>query len=147
MIDIGSKQSAISILLSNFSEFHFYVDGVFCASMEGFLQSLKFEDKLKQIEICKLIGVKAKFKGKKKKWFNTQILYWQGKSIDRHSLEYQHLIDKAFSALFENIKYKEALLSTKGSILTHSIGKEDPNLTILTTSEFCLRLMILRDYN
>jgi predicted NAD-dependent protein-ADP-ribosyltransferase YbiA (DUF1768 family) len=146
MIDIGSEESKEGKLLSNFTEHHFYIDGVFCASMEGFLQSLKFDHIEKQHEICSLVGVKAKFKGKKKKWYLTQTLYWQGKSIDRHSEEYQKLLDRAFSELFKNKQYKLLLLSTEGNILIHSIGKNDPKLTILTTDEFCLRLMLLRDY-
>ena len=31
-----------------------------------------------QIEVCKLIGKKAKFKGKSKKWWKNQTLYWKG---------------------------------------------------------------------
>lgn len=146
MIDIGSEESHEGKLLSNFTEHHFYIDGVFCASMEGFLQSLKFDAIEKQYDICSLVGVKAKFKGKKKKWYLTQTLYWQGKSIDRHSEEYQILLDRAFSELFRNEQYKSLLLSTKGHTLTHSIGKNNPKLTILTIDEFCSRLTILRNY-
>lgn len=145
-IDIGSEDSDIGSLLSNFTEFHFIVDGIQCHSMEGFLQSLKFSDPQKQIDICALVGVKAKFKGKKKKWFKTQILYWKGVEIDRHSFKYQELIDKAYSELFKNEAFKEILKQTKGYQLTHDIGKSDPKQTILTVDEFCQRLMILRDY-
>lgn len=35
--------------------------------MEGLLQSFKFENHEMQKEVCKLVGKKAKFKGKKKK--------------------------------------------------------------------------------
>jgi hypothetical protein len=146
-IDIGSDINDIGKVLSNFSEFHFIVDGIFCASMEGFLQSLKFEDQNKQIEVCKLIGLKAKFKGKKKKWFKKQILYWNNKTIKRDSVEYQFLLDKAFTQLFNNKEYKENLIKTKGFILTHKIGKNKIEETVLTTEEFCDRLMKLRDYN
>lgn len=144
-IDIGSNEKEYS--LSNFEHFEFYVDGVFCCSMEGFLQSLKFEDQDKQIEICKLVGVKAKFKGKKKKWFLNQKLYWKGEVIDRHSERYQDLLDIAFSELFKNKFFKNTLMKTKGFNLIHSIGKENKEETILTVSEFCSRLTILREYN
>lgn len=147
-LDIGSDVEGIrsAKLLSNFTEFHFIIDGIECASMEGFLQSLKFSDPEKQIAICKLIGGKAKMKGKNKKWYKNQILYWKGASIDRHSIEYQELIDKAYSELFKDDNYKELLRDTKGYTLTHNIGKIDPKQTILTIDEFCQRLMDLRDY-
>ena len=40
---------------------------------------------------------------------------------------------------------KKALEATKGCTLTHSIGKNKQNETVLTTSEFCGRLTYLRD--
>lgn len=43
-MDIGSGSGYPSSNLSNFSPHGFVVDGVECASMEGFLQSLKFQD-------------------------------------------------------------------------------------------------------
>ncbi len=42
MIDIHSKGAYPSDALSNFAAYEFMVDGIPCASMEGFLQSLKF---------------------------------------------------------------------------------------------------------
>lgn len=80
-MDIGSGKSYPSCALSNFSPHHFIIDGVECNSMEGFLQALKFKNPDIQIEVCKLVGLKAKFKGKKSKWFKTQKLYWLGKEI------------------------------------------------------------------
>ena len=51
----------------------------------------------------------------------------------------------AYEELFKNVKFKNALLSTKGSKLTHSIGRTNPKETVLTRSEFCGRLTKLRD--
>ena len=67
-MDIGSGSGYPSSNLSNFSPHGFVVDGVECASMEGFLQSLKFQDPEMQKHVCTLVGKAAKFKGKKKKW-------------------------------------------------------------------------------
>ena len=146
VLDIGSSESVVSKKISNFTAFDFFVDDVFCASMEGFLQSLKFKEEKKQIEICKLIGKKAKFKGKKKKWYKDQILYWKGKEVERNSQEYQDLLDKAFSSLFKNEEFKNILKQTKGYKLTHSIGKDSTKETVLTVEEFCERLEKLRYY-
>lgn len=67
-MDIGSGNNYPSAALYNFSPHPFIIDGVECASMEGFLQSLKFKNPDMQIEVCKLVGKAAKFKGGKKKW-------------------------------------------------------------------------------
>ena len=84
-----------------------------------------------QHEVCKLAGKAAKFKGKKKKWYRTQILYWQGQEILGSSEEYQKLLDKAFDALGTNEGFKHALLATGDATLTHSIGKKKINETVL----------------
>ena len=143
-MDIGSGTGFPSATLSNFAPHPFIIDGVQCNSMEGFLQSLKFSSPEMQIEVCKLVGKAAKFKGKKKKWWRTQTLFWQGKEISRHSEEYQQLLDRAFNALAQNTSFQKALLATGDAVLTHSIGKTNPSETVLTRSEFCSRLTQIR---
>lgn len=143
-MDIGSGNGYPCSSLSNFAPHPFIIDGVQCNSMEGFLQSLKFSNPDMQVEVCKLVGKAAKFKGKKKKWWKDQTLYWQGVPMKRDSQEYQELLDRAYLELSKNESFKRALLATKDSVLTHSIGKRDSTQTILTTREFCGRLMKLR---
>ena len=143
-MDIGSGSGFPSAILSNFSPHPFIFDGVECNSMEGLLQSFKFSNPEIQKEVCKLVGKQAKFKGKKKKWFRTQILYWQGKEFKRDSEEYQELLDRAFDALATNEGFKKALLATGNSTLTHSIGKTKQSETVLTRTEFCSRLTKIR---
>lgn len=143
-MDIGSGTGYPSAALSNFAPHSFTIDGVECASMEGFLQSLKFSSVDMQREVCKLVGKAAKFKGKKKKWYRTQTLYWQGQEIKRDSQEYQDLLDRAFNALAENTGFQKALLATGDATLTHSIGKKKINETVLTVQEFTSRLYRLR---
>lgn len=144
-MDIGSGTGWPSSALSNFAPHPFIIDGIQCNSMEGFLQSLKFKEPDVQKEVCLLVGKAAKFKGKKKKWWRTQTLYWQGKEIARNSDEYQQLLDRAFEALSKNEGFKKALLATGNSTLTHSIGKNKINETVLTKQEFCSRLMKIRN--
>ena len=144
-MDIGSGSGYPQSALSNFAPHSFIIDGVECASMEGFLQSLKFSNPDMQKEVCKLIGKAAKFKGKKKKWYRTQTLYWQGEEIKRDSQEYQDLLDKAFSELAKNESFKKALLATGNATLTHSIGKKKTNETVLTVKEFISRLVKIRE--
>ena len=144
-MDIGSGSGFPSATLSNFAPHPFVIDGVECNSMEGFLQSLKFSNPEMQKEVCKLVGKAAKFKGKKKKWWRTQTLWWQGIEIPRDSEEYQVLLDRAFDALAQNNGFRAALLATGNSVLTHSIGKTKITETVLTRQEFCSRLMKIRE--
>lgn len=144
-MDIGSGSGFPSAALSNFAPHPFIFDGVECNSMEGLLQSFKFSNPDMQKEVCKLVGKQAKFKGKKKKWFKTQTLYWQGVEFKRDSDEYQELLDRAFDALATNEGFRRALLATGDSVLTHSIGKTKMNETVLTRTEFCSRLTKIRE--
>lgn len=143
-MDIGSGKSYPSTALSNFAPHPFIIDDIQCNSMEGFLQSLKFKDIEMQKYVCLLVGKAAKFKGKPKKWYKNQILYWQGKEIKRDSIEYDKLITKAYDALFKNIKFRKALVTTKNCTLTHSIGKSKKTETVLTEAEFIYQLNRLR---
>lgn len=113
--------------------------------MEGLLQSLRFEDKVTQISICQLHGIVAKRAGKEQDWRPSQTLYWQGQAIDRHSPEYQELLDEAYTCLFtQNLDAQNALIATGDEPLNHTVGHSNPNETILTIKEFCGRLTKLR---
>lgn len=144
MMDIRSGSKWPSSALSNFAPHPFVIDGVECSSMEGFLQSLKFKNPEMQKEVCTLVGKAAKYRGKKKNWWRTQTLYWQGKEIDRHKAEYQELLDRAYEALLKNEKFKKALAATGNATLTHTLGNRSANRTILTRAEFCRRLTKMR---
>lgn len=144
-MDIKAGRPYPSGSLSNFAPHPFIFRGVECASMEGFLQSLKFKEPEMQKHICTLVGRKAKFSGKGKNWWRTQTLWWQGKEIDRHSQEYQELLDEAYQCMFDqNEKARKALLATGSATLTHTIGRQSKNETILTRTEFCSRLTKIR---
>ena len=144
-MDIGSGNGWPESALSNFAPHPFVIDGVECNSMEGFLQSLKFKSVDMQREVCKLVGKAAKFKGKKKKWFQDQTLFWNGQEFKRKSDEYQELLDRAFEELSKNNSFRKALLATNNATLTHSMGKNDETKTVLTTREFCSRLNKMRE--
>lgn len=143
-MDIGSGKRYPANSLSNFAPHPFVIDGVECNSMEGFLQALKFKNPEMQKHVCTLVGRQAKFKGKNKKWWKTQTLWWMGEEIGRHSDEYQELLDKAYNALAKNASFKRALLASRKSSLTHSLGHNDQTHTVLTVNEFCGRLERIR---
>ncbi|MBS1722670.1 MAG: hypothetical protein JSS66_06625 [Armatimonadetes bacterium] len=145
-MDIKSGCGYPAASLSNFSPHKFVFDGVECASMEGWLQSLKFKNPDMQEYICSLVGFAAKKAGKAKDWRREQKLYWQGLEFDRHGEDYQALLDRAYTALCEqSSSFRNALERTGDAVLKHSIGRTDPKETILTRTEFCSRLMKLRE--
>lgn len=143
-MNIGSGNTYPANALSNFAPHPFVFDGVSCASMEGFLQSLKFKNPDMQVHICTLVGYAAKKAGRKKNWQQTQELWWRGMCHSRDGREYQLLLDRAFAALGGNEGFQRALLASHHAVLRHSIGKRKTRETVLTQSEFCQRLTRLR---
>lgn len=145
-MDIKSGKPYPAGALSNFAPHPFIFRGFEVASMEGFLQGLKFKSPEMQLEIFKKVGIGAKRAGKGKNWQKTQTLWFQGEPIKRESQEYQDLLDEAYVAMFtQNAKARKALLATQNAVLKHSIGWHKPNETVLTRTEFCSRLMEIRD--
>ena len=144
-IDIHSKGKWPSNTLSNFYPHRFKFDGVWCGSMEGFLQSLKTPSVSVQRDICALSGKDAKLRSSDE-WKTNQTLYWNGhKSIKRDSAQYQELIRKAYRVMCDQCpEFHRALKATKNKRLFHSIGNPNPKDTILTEKELCDILTELR---
>jgi len=105
-MDIGSKSKYPAGKLSNFTGFSFEFDGVHIASMEGFLQALKFENESAQEITCSLVGFPAKKKGKgrNKYWQSKQTLWWRSVAHPRKSKAYQYILNRAYNALFKQNK-------------------------------------------
>lgn len=144
-VDIWSTKPYPANVLSNLYPNAFEIDGVKCASMEGFLQSLKYSNPQLQKETCALSGKDAKERSITD-WQATQTVYWQGKSIGRQSPEFQTLLLRAYQSLdLQNETFRTALDSTKGKRLYHTRGLTDPQKTILTEEEFCKLLMDIRN--
>lgn len=145
-MNVGSGNGYPASALSNFSVHPFVLDGVKCTSMEGFLQSLKFESIDMQKHICTLAGLGAKRAGSNKKWYRKQLLYWNGKTYARKGINYQNLLNRAYNAMYKDCEgFRKALEASGNSNLTHTIGKTDQAKTVLTIQEFVSRLTLLRD--
>jgi len=142
-IDIGEGEWSD---LSNFTAREFIFNGIQYASMEGFLQSLKFPLVEKQARVRGMVGKQAKRIGKKKKWYLDQTLYFLTLPMDRHSPDYFIFVQSAFEAMYAyNSNFRERLASTGNRPLIHSRGQSNPHRTILTESEFIKILMRLRE--
>lgn len=145
-MDIHSRAPFPSGALSNFYPHAFTFDGIQCASMEGLLQAAKFQDVVRQREICLLSGLEAKRAGDGLRDYRRTKLYWNGASLNRLGDEWQDFLDLAYASMFDQAEhFRDALLASGDEILTHKIGNVDPVFTILTVDEFCGRLMMLRD--
>lgn len=143
-VDVWSKSTYPANVLSNLYNNGFLFDGVICNSMEGFLQSLKQKDSVKQRQICGLEGKEAK-KMSSVEWQNNQIVYWKRQAINRQSEMYLQLVRRAYRAMLEqNKRFSTALMATQSKRLYHSRGEKNPYKTILTEQEFCNILTELR---
>lgn len=168
-INIGSKESTKEArLLSNFASTPFTLDGATYASMEAFIQSLKFLDPEEQAEVAKMSGPEAKRAGKHmasyiKQSYDTSdekeepvgfVATYQGIQIPFRSPEYYGLIERAMRAKFEqNRDAYWALVGEKHNrrgkiihILTRDDGsaiQESPT-TALPAEVFCSILMRIR---
>lgn len=141
--DIKYSKSYPCNVLSNLYPNAFTIDGIECASMEGFLQALTHPDPIERAFIVTQYGTMAKSRSNPK-WKERGLLHWNGHVYDRHEDEYQLLLDRAYSCLFQNKDFRHALSDTGDSLLEHTIGNHNPLYTILTEYEFCSRLMLLR---
>jgi predicted NAD-dependent protein-ADP-ribosyltransferase YbiA (DUF1768 family) len=147
-MDISSKAGYPAGALSNFAPHPFTFDGVACSSMEGLLQAFKFDKPHVQVEVCKLVGLAAKHRGKDrtKTWQQVQKLWWNGQEYERKGDGYQELLDRAYIAMArDSDSFRRALLASQNAVFTHSIGRNKENETVLTAREFCGRLHKLRD--
>ena len=143
-LDIHSKKRGIAGRLSNFTKRSFVFDGMACRSIEGVLQSFKFQSFEEQAIVCGLWGIQAKLAGENRNWKQTQTLFWNGKAYRRESDEYQHLIDRLYLAVFEQDEhFRKDILKAGTYRIEHRIGSRDPKETVLTEAEFIGRLKML----
>lgn len=146
IIECTYKSDASGRKLSNLYPHEFELDGLRCASMEGFLQSLKTDTPGFSEALRNMSGVKAWKEGQAftSKWQKTQTLWWQHKPYNRQSAGYQNLIKRAYDALSLNQQFANALMLTTDNELVHSIGNNDSTLTVLTQAEFLFNLYRIR---
>ena len=144
-LDIRSNGLYPSSVLSNLCSNGFRFDGRVCGSMEGFLQSLKYQDVDKQRQICSMKGGNAR-KRSVTSWQTDQIVWWKGCPVDRQGQEYQELLRRAYQAMFDQSqRFRDALMQTRGMNLVHTLGNDDAYRTILTAHELCAILTEMRE--
>lgn len=142
----GTTTDFVGRRLSNFTPRQFSIDGVLCGSMEGFLQSLKCRNPVRQKEIAALSGKVAKDAGQyHNSWKASQLLYWGDGVRHRLSPRFIELIESAYDALYEqDASFRHDLYNLGDAVIRHTIGNLDPLETVLTEVEFIANLNRLR---
>jgi hypothetical protein len=141
----------LSCVLSNlYPRDRFYFKNHIVKSVEGVLQGLRFQDIDVQTEAFSLYGRDAYAFGAvnfgEDDWRKTGVLYFDGKEINRYSIEYQQFLNELYLSLLNVKSFAEALKNTGNKELIHLDGKLNPTETILTPKEYILRLEYMRDY-
>ncbi|MCB1711448.1 MAG: hypothetical protein KDH96_02865 [Candidatus Riesia sp.] len=132
----------IEKVLSNLQPCKFLFLDQYCNSVEGVLQSLKFNDIDKQKSIIKLSGFPAKQAGKN---IPYSMLNWFGLQFNRHSQIYQDFLNELLYCSISQCEIrKNALLCSKDFVLKHDLGCDDASKTILTRTEFITNLNEIR---
>jgi len=142
----------IGKILSNPAPTPFVLDGVTLASVEAFIQGIKFSGTTSEgARVFGLYGLEAKHAGRavsvkiaqRREKFESASVYWKGEEIPFGSDRHLNLIERAIAAKFkQNPDAAGALVSTGNALLIHPI----PNAphTSLKAEEFVRILMLIR---
>jgi predicted NAD-dependent protein-ADP-ribosyltransferase YbiA (DUF1768 family) len=132
------------LALSNFGLSPFEMDGILFASIEGFIQGIKFpEDDPRRAQAFSLSGWDAKHLGNQA---DRSGAYWAGACLPYGSDRHHRLIEAAICArIAQSIGLQSALLSTEGMTLVHDTGREESHTTSLPAAVFCEILSRIRD--
>ncbi len=134
--------------LSNLAASEFVIDGMTCASAEGFIQALKRRDPDEQRRICGLVGIEAKRAGSGE--VHEQVvregrLWWLGQEIELGSIGHFDLVERALTAKFTQHEASgQALRETSGMTLTHNTGRPESPTTTLRANTFIAMLYRIR---
>lgn len=133
--------------MSNFSDHGFSIDGQRMASVEGFVQGIKFpEGDPRRKKAFGYVGKKAKTIGKEALNLGCRFVWRKEDQIVYGSAAHHALIERAIAAKFEqNPDALKSLLSTKGKIIKHELGHPESPKTSLPKEVFCAILTRIRD--
>lgn len=141
-LNIHSKGEYPSKVLSNCYSHHFTFEGCTFECMEGFFQSLKFQNEKEKKAFSKIDGRSSKLAGTNKKY---ESLYWQGEKYGRYSKEHFDLLMRVYEKLCsQSASFRCALRISYPRILMHTIGKRKRENTVLTWWEFTRILTKIR---
>ena len=129
--------------LANFPLAPFELDGVVLASVEGFLQGIKFPPGDPARAAAFLAhSIAAKRRGEAAE---RRSVWWNGRTLEYGSSEHHRLLARGIRAKFnQNAGLRLALGASAGLTIIHDVGPESPT-TSLPATVFCRILVELRD--
>ncbi|ANY16552.1 hypothetical protein [Bordetella pseudohinzii] len=132
------------LALSNFGLSPFVLDDMLFASVEGFVQGIKFaENDPRRLQAFQLSGWEAKHLGDQA---DRSGAYWNGQRLPYGSTQHHRLIETAIRVRIEQcIGLQRALLSTNGLDLVHDTGRKEAPTTSLPATVFCRILTAIRE--
>jgi predicted NAD-dependent protein-ADP-ribosyltransferase YbiA (DUF1768 family) len=144
-LNVGSKSKDWrEYCLSNFPPFPFVLDGKIYASVEGFVQGIKYPFDHPNRELAFV-----SFSSTAKHWGDAaerEFVWYGGEIISYGTAEHHRLIGRAIRAKFkQNTGAMLALSATKGFTLIHDTGTPDSPSTSLPREIFCDILTRIRD--
>ncbi|MBR8653351.1 hypothetical protein KDH83_08540 [Achromobacter sp. Marseille-Q0513] len=130
--------------LSNFCLSPFVLDGALYASIEGFIQGIKFpEGDPVRAAAFQASGWDAKHLGDGAR---RDAVHWQDARIAYGSAEHHRLIERAIRArVSQSTGLRQALASTAGAAIAHETGAPESPATSLPATVFCRILETLRE--
>ena len=142
-------------LISNFATTPFELDGNSFASIEGFVQFIKYPPTYEgRDEIAQMVGAQARRAGHAINSENfakldageSVVIYWQDQEIPYRSEAHFDLIERAIRAKFAaNPAAAAQLLQTGDAVLHHDTGHPENPHTSLPAEVFCRILISARD--
>lgn len=130
--------------LSNFVLSPFVLDGQLLASVEGFIQGIKFAPHdARRVAIFETFGMQAKQAGAQAE---RRVVWWQDQELAYGSAAHHALIGRAIRArILQSEGLTTALASTRGHALVHLTPEPESPATSLPATVFCAILTQLRE--
>lgn len=136
-------------LLSNFAETPFVLGGIRFASVEGFVQAIKFKPgDPRREQTFAMVGMAAKRMSRKaEKDYGRRSVWWGMETIAYGSWRHRQLIAEAITAkVLQNPDVAEALIATEGLELEHDLGHPESATTSLPAEVFVKVLTEIRSW-
>ena len=140
---IGDSNDERSRLLSNFSNTPLFLQGEYFASMEGFIQGIKYPHGTQERwRTFMLVGKRAKLMSPVS---SQPFVWWKETQLQYGGHAHRNLIKRALHKKFmQNKDCCDVLISTGALILTHNTGTPESPHTSLPSHVFCDFLTQLR---
>jgi predicted NAD-dependent protein-ADP-ribosyltransferase YbiA (DUF1768 family) len=153
LFDLGPKEAACNepvqvssmvkdpaiVLISNFAHTPFELDGRSYASVEGFWQGLKFEDRAERRRVADLSGKQARIAGEGQGYSET--ITYEGEVIPVGTYQHWALMERACWAKFtQNEEAREALLSTGTRPLVHRMRRDSRTIPGVIMADIWMRI-------